>query len=71
METITISKKKFEGIIRQAFRKGERWGVAYSTWFYPTKEATKKEQDEAIKRGYEIVLDTEAKINELPMSGLP
>lgn len=57
MEDITISKRKFEGIIRQAFRKGEHWGTTYSTWFTPTKEDTKKRQDEAIKRGYEIAND--------------
>jgi hypothetical protein len=53
--TITISEKKLKGIINQAFRKGESWGVTYSSWFTPEKEDTAKARQEAIKRGFEIV----------------
>ena len=52
---ITITEKKFKGIINQAFRKGESWGVTYSNWFTPTKEDTDKKRMEAINRGFEIV----------------
>jgi hypothetical protein len=38
-----------EEIIRAAFKKGEVWGVTYSTWFQPSKEDTERKIQEAIK----------------------
>ena len=37
-----------EEIIRKAFEKGETWGVTYSGWFSPSKEATEKKIQDAI-----------------------
>ena len=57
MKEITISEKKFKGIVNQAFRKGESWGCTYQGWFTPTKEDTEKRRKEALDRAYEIVQD--------------
>ena len=36
MSQIIIDREKFEKLIDEAFKKGESWGVTYSTWFTPT-----------------------------------
>lgn len=41
MENITITKEQFNKAIEVAFKKGESWGVCYSTWFTPTEFDTK------------------------------
>lgn len=55
MTEITITKEQFEKAIKDAFKKGESWGVCYSTWFTPTEEDTKEKIDIAIKVAFSIV----------------
>jgi len=38
-----------EEIIRKAFKKGESWGVTYSTWFTPSEGDTEEEINKAIE----------------------
>ena len=56
MSEITISKEKFERIIRASFRKGESWGVTYSTWFTPKEHEHVKRMKAAVEKGYEMAL---------------
>lgn len=55
MTEITITKEQFEKAIEAAFKKGESWGVCYSTWFIPSESDTKDKIDECIKRCKDIV----------------
>jgi len=55
MTEITIKKEHFEEAIKAAFKKGENWGVTYSTWFTPSEEDTKDKIEECIKRCKDIV----------------
>jgi len=40
MEKVEITQETLDNIIAVAFKKGELWGVTYSTWFTPTAEDT-------------------------------
>lgn len=55
MEQIKITKEQFEKAIEAAFKKGESWGVTYSTWFTPTEEDTKSKIEEAKKKAFSII----------------
>ena len=57
MEQITITKEQFEKAIEDAFKKGESWGVCYSTWFIPKEEDTKDKIDIAKKVAFSIVTE--------------
>lgn len=56
---VVLTDKKFKGAINQAFRKGESWGVTYSTWFTPTEVDKDAKREEAITKAYKIVNDKE------------
>jgi hypothetical protein len=43
-----VKDENLEFIIRKAFKKGEFWGVTYSTWFTPSKADTEKQIKKAI-----------------------
>lgn len=64
MEQITITKEQFEKVIEDAFKKGESWGVCYSTWFTPTEEDTKGKIDIAIKEAFSIITEHNPKTTE-------
>ena len=49
MSQIIIDREKFEKLIEEIFKKGESWGVTYSTWFTPTEEDNKEKINEAKK----------------------
>ena len=49
MAQIIIDREKFEKLIEETFKKGESWGVTYSTWFTPTEEDTAEKINEAKK----------------------
>lgn len=55
MEQITITKEQFDKAIEKAFKKGESWGVTYSTWFTPTEEDTKAKIEDANKKAMSII----------------
>ena len=57
MTEITITKEQFEKAIKDAFKKGESWGVCYSTWFTPTEEDEKAKIDIAIKVAFSIITE--------------
>mgnify|MGYP006935476125 CR=1 FL=1 len=57
MEQITITKEQFEKAIEDAFKKGESWGVCYSTWFTPKEADTKEKIDIAKKIAFSIVTE--------------
>lgn len=57
MGKITITKEQFEKAIEDAFKKGESWGVCYSTWFKPTETGTKERIDIAKKAAFSIVTE--------------
>ena len=57
MTEITITKEQFEKAIKDAFKKGESWGVCYSTWFTPTEEDKKEKIDIAIKAAFSIITE--------------
>lgn len=40
METLTLTQEQLNSIIAVAFKRGEIWGVTYSTWFTPTEADT-------------------------------
>jgi len=52
---ITITKEQFDKAIEQSFKKGESWGVTYSTWFTPTEEDTKAKIEDAKKNAMSII----------------
>ena len=37
---ISLTKEQLDSIIAVAFKRGQIWGVTYSTWFTPTDEDT-------------------------------
>lgn len=57
MDNITITKEQFEKAIEDAFKKGESWGVCYSTWFTPTETDTKEKIDIAKTVAFSIVME--------------
>jgi hypothetical protein len=52
---IIITKEQHESLIESAFKKGECWGVTYSTWFVPTEEDTRKKIEEAKNDSYKTL----------------
>jgi len=43
-----MDNETLKDIIRTAFKKGELWGVTYSTWFEPNEEQTEEQIEKAI-----------------------
>ena len=48
MSELKIFSEMLKDLIKLAFIEGQQWGVAYSTWFIPTKDAHNKKMEEAI-----------------------
>ena len=53
MANVIINTEKFLSMLEDAFKKGEQWGVTYSTWFTPSEEDTKSKIDEIKKKSLE------------------
>ena len=50
MKEITLTAQKLEVLLKQAFDKGEDWGVTYSNWFTPTSFDTLKKKEEMLNQ---------------------
>ncbi len=50
-----ITKRQLGKIVKNAFERGEKWGVTYSTWFTPEVGDTKKEIEKAKKLAYKTL----------------
>ena len=50
-----MNNELIEKIVRSAFKKGENWGVCYSTWFTPSKEETNQQIKIAINNAKRMV----------------
>lgn len=49
-----FSRQEVEEIIKEAFTRGEAWGVCYSTWFTPSQLDTLNRRQTAIDEIFKL-----------------